>query len=140
LIWVTISKFFPSLLIPFHFTLISPLALSYSHSLNSFNHSNFLNIYRFTLYYISIYSHATFILYYDIMFWLQVRWDDIVRVTHRIRGIVRFGARLFRHGIVLKRHFGGLREEGVFKLTLASTPKRCGTILDVPEQAPRVEG
>ena len=29
---------------------------------------------------------------------------------------------------------------GVFKLTLASTPKRCETILVVPEQTPPVEG
>jgi len=63
---------------------------------------------------------------------------QVARGNHRIRGIVRFGAWLLRHGFVLKRHLRGLREEGVFKLTLASTPKRCETILGVLEKAPRV--
>jgi len=44
------------------------------------------------------------------------------------RGIVRFGARLFRHGFIFKRCLKGLREEGIYKRILASTLKRCGTI------------
>ena len=39
---------------------------------------------------------------------------------------------------VLKRRLEGLREEGVYKLTLASTPKRCRTI-GCTETSPRVE-
>jgi len=59
------------------------------------------------------------------MFRPQVRWDGIARINHHIWGIVRFGAQLLHHGFVLKRRFGRLREEGVYKLTLASTPIRC---------------
>ena len=36
----------------------------------------------------------------------------------------------------LERLLGGLEEKEVYKLPLASTPKRCETILVVPEQAP----
>ena len=38
------------------------------------------------------------------------------------------------YGFVLKRRLDGFREERVYKLSLASTPKRCGTILAEPEQ------
>jgi len=32
------------------------------------------------------------------------------------------------HIFVPRRHFGGLKEENVFKLPMVSTPKRCETI------------
>ncbi|KAL2341336.1 hypothetical protein Fmac_009276 [Flemingia macrophylla] len=47
----------------------------------------------------------------------------IIRVTV-FRGIVGFGTRWAGHGFVLKRRLGGLREEGVYKLSLASISKR----------------
>jgi len=70
------------------------------------------------------------------MFQPQVRWDSIARINDRIQGIVPFGVFELRHDFVLKRRLSGLREECVFKLSLTSTPRRCETILVVPEHNP----
>jgi len=68
----------------------------------------------------------------------QVRWYDIVGVNYYIRVIVHFGGRSSITILSLKG-VGGLRKEDVFKLTLASIPRRCGNIEHTETSAP-VEG
>jgi hypothetical protein len=48
---------------------------------------------------------------------------------HHVRGIICFGPDVSNHGFVLcKKHLVGLRSVSVvYKLPLASIPKRCGT-------------
>ena len=55
-------------------------------------------------------------------------------INHHIQSIVCFGVCELRHDFVFKKRISGLREEGIYKLLLTLTPKRCDTILDVTEQ------
>lgn len=57
----------------------------------------------------------------------QVRWNNIIRVNHHILGIVHFWVWNFITVLFLKAS-QKLREEGVFKLPLGPTLKRCMTI------------
>lgn len=62
------------------------------------------------------------------MFWLQVRWDNILMVNHRIQGIVCFGSQNSVTILSLKGVSKGWRRKEYIKLPLTSTPKRYETI------------
>jgi len=55
--------------------------------------------------------------------------NSIVRVNHRIRGIVHFGVRCSVTVLSLKNASVGWRRNEFYKLPLTFTPERYGTIL-----------
>jgi len=61
------------------------------------------------------------------LFRSQVSSDNIVRVNYCGWSIIHFRTWLFHYDFVFKMCFRELREGGVYKLTLISTPKWCGT-------------
>lgn len=66
------------------------------------------------------------------MFYSKACRDNII--NHRNRDIVHFRDFQFCHGFVIRKaSLRELRVEGVYKLFLTSTLKRCESILTIPE-------